>query len=279
MTLVASQPSESGHCHGSPTIQHTVRDLDRKDWWNAILVIMLPMGLTAIIALPAILGVADVIPRQDLNLVVHGLLGLVLLFNIYTLYQRCLLIRMRKALSHQLEIATEQRVRAETLYELAILDPLTGLYNRRFSEERLRSEITRAQRHGEPLIVIAMDLNNFKTINDRYGHSAGDLVLKEFARRLGKASRGSDIAVRLGGDEFLLVLPECPLEKVDVVLSRLKDFEITLEHNRIPVSSSCGWAQYEADDTVEELIRRADLALYAQKAMRSSPVPPGLVNT
>jgi GGDEF domain-containing protein len=72
----------------------------------------------------------------------------------------------------------------------------------------------------------------------------------------------------LGGDEFLVILPECPPEKVEVVLSRLKDFEIEIGQDKIPVSSSRGWAQYEAADTAEELIRRADEALYAHKATR-----------
>jgi two-component system cell cycle response regulator len=114
--------------------------------------------------------------------------------------------------------------------------------------------------------VLLLDLDNFKGINDRLGHAAGDLVLKEFARRLNKAIRGSDIAVRLGGDEFLVILPECPPEKVEVVLSRLKDFEIEIGQDKIQVSSSRGWAQYEVADTAEELIRRADEALYAHKA-------------
>jgi diguanylate cyclase (GGDEF)-like protein len=151
---------------------------------------------------------------------------------------------------------------------LAILDPLTGLYNRRFSEERLRNEIARADRHGDPLIVIILDLDNFKTINDRYGHSAGDLVLKEFARRLSKATRGSDVAVRLGGDEFLVILAECPPEQVEIILSRLTSFETDCDGDRIAVSSSRGWAQHHSGETPEQFIKRADEALYEQKTAR-----------
>jgi len=116
--------------------------------------------------------------------------------------------------------------------------------------------------------VLLLDLDNFKGINDRFGHSAGDLVLKEFARRLRKATRVSDVPVRLGGDEFLVILPECPPEKAGVVLTRLTDFEIETGEDRIPVSSSRGWARYELAYTAEELIKRADKALYANKAAR-----------
>lgn len=271
MNLMTSQPSEAATSDSPLRILHSLRVLDRKDWWhwwNTVLVIMLLMGAILALSLPKILGDKDFSSQLQLDVAVRGLLGLVLIFNVYMLYQQHLLRQLRNHLSSQIEVATEQRVRAEAFYELAILDPLTGLYNRRFSEERLRTEIASAARLGEPLIVLLLDLDNFKGINDRFGHSAGDLVLKEFARRLSKATRGSDVAVRLGGDEFLVILPECPPEKVGVVLTRLTDFEIETGEDRIPVSSSHGWARYELADTAEELIKRADEALYANKALR-----------
>jgi len=270
MTLMTSQPPEVTS-HSPLEIRDSLRVLDRKDWWhwwNTVLVIMLLMGGIVALSLPKILGDNDFSSQLQLDVAVRGLLGLVLVFNVYMLYQQHLLRQLRNHLSSQIEVATAQRVRAETFYELAILDPLTGLYNRRFSEEHLRTEIASAERRGDPLIVLLLDLDNFKGINDRFGHPAGDLALKEFARRLNKAIRGSDIAVRLGGDEFLVILPDCPPEMMDVVLSRLKNFEIEMGLDRIPVSSSRGWAQYEAADSAEELMRRADEALYAHKAMR-----------
>jgi diguanylate cyclase (GGDEF)-like protein len=269
MTLLTSQPSDAATSNSPLQIRQSLRVLDRKDWWhwwNTVLVIMLLMGAISALSLPKILGDNDFASQLQLDVAVRGLLGLVLIFNVYMLYQQHLLRQLRNHLSNQIEVATEQRVRAEALYELAIIDPLTGLYNRRFSEEHLRKEIASALRRGDPLIVLLLDLDNFKATNDRFGHAAGDLVLKEFSRRLNKAIRGSDIAVRLGGDEFLVILPECPPENVEVVLSRLKDFEIEIGQDKIQVSSSRGWAQYEAADTAEELIRRADEALYAHKA-------------
>ena len=131
----------------------------------------------------------------------------------------------------------------------------------------------RADRHALPLIVIVFvfDLDHFKQINDRFGHSAGDHVLKEFARHLNKAIRGSDFAVRTGGDEFLLVLPECPPEKVQIVLFRLNPFAIDFDGQRIAVSASRGWTQYQAGETLEQLTKRADESLYEDKQSRRAP--------
>ena len=264
-----SQSSKNATCDKPAEIRYSLRALDRKDWWhwwNSILVIMLLMGAIVALSLPKILSDNDVGSQLQLEVAVRGLLGLVLIFNVYMLYQQHLLRQLRNHLSNQIEVATEQRVRAETFYELALLDPLTGLYNRRFGEEHLRTEIASVERRNDPLIVLLLDLDNFKGINDRFGHAVGDVVLKEFARRLNKGIRGSDRAVRLGGDEFLVILPDCPPEKIGIVLSRLTNFETEVGQDRIPVSSSRGWAQYETADTAEQLMRRADQALYAHKA-------------
>ena len=93
-------------------------------------------------------------------------------------------------------------VRTQEVYQLAVLDPLTGLYNRRSLEQRLAQEMSRSTRNGHPLTVLALDLDGLKQVNDRFGHPAGDELIKSFAERLNKVIRGSDLAVRLGGDEF-----------------------------------------------------------------------------
>jgi two-component system cell cycle response regulator len=196
------------------------------------------------------------------------LLGLVLIFNVYTLYQQYLLRQLRNHLAGQIEVSTEQSVRAKTFYELAVLDPLTGLYNRRYCDDRLKAEIQRVQRNRLPLIAVLVDLDNFKDLNDRFGHPAGDLVLKEYSRNLNKTIRGSDFAVRMGGDEFLLVLPECPPEYVTLVMSRLSPFELNWEGEKVTVMCSRGWAQYNPDETPEQLLARADQALYKEKQSR-----------
>ena len=266
---MTSQLVGAATSHSTAEIQHCMRELDRKawrHWWNAVLVIMLLIGAILSFTLPDVITSSDSISQMELVLAVRGLLGLVLIFNIYMLYQQRLLRVLRSHLAMQIEVATEQRVRADALYELAILDPLTNVYNRRFGEEYLRTEIASSARTGDPLAVVLLDLNDFKTINDRYGHIAGDLILQEFAHRLKKATRGSDIAVRLGGDEFLVVLPNCPPEKIELVLSRLLNVQVDFGNERIPVFYSIGCAQCRANDTAAELIGRADAALYAHKA-------------
>jgi len=119
--------------------------------------------------------------------------------------------------------------------------------------------------------VLTLDLNNFKEINDTYGHPAGDQVLQEFASRLNKVIRGSDLAVRLGGDEFLVVLPECTLDQLKLVLERLRSFELDWQGKKIPVSFSAGWKDYEMGERPEEMLARADEALYTSKRANKKP--------
>jgi diguanylate cyclase (GGDEF)-like protein len=146
-----------------------------------------------------------------------------------------------------------------------MVDPLTGLYNRRFAEQRLAAEVARSERKGHPLTVLTLDLNSFKQINDTYGHPAGDQVLQEFAARLNKIIRGADLAVRLGGDEFLVLLPECTLPQLQLVLGRLGSLEVDWQGQKIPVTFSAGWKQYEMGERPEEMLARADELLYSRK--------------
>jgi diguanylate cyclase (GGDEF)-like protein len=154
---------------------------------------------------------------------------------------------------------------------LWILDPLTGLYNRRFGERRLDEEVSRAATTGTPLLLVSLDFDRFKTINDQHGHAAGDAVLQEFSRRLRRAIRASDVAIRVGGDEFLLILPECPTNQLETVLSRLAAFNLELAGGTVHVSYSQGVAKYQVGDTAKEMLERADGRLYAEKAKRFAP--------
>jgi diguanylate cyclase (GGDEF)-like protein len=281
MTETNPQLADSFQADLTREIRPILRTLDRKAWWHwwtAVLVILLLTGGIISLSLPRILDEGLSNTQIQLGVAVRGLLGLVLIFNVYTLYQQYLLTKLRRHLAVQIDVATQHRVRAEGFYELAFLDPLTGLFNRRYIEDRLNTEMSAAVKRGTPLVVLLMDLDNFKQINDQYGHLAGDLVLQEFARRLNKAIRASDVAVRLGGDEFMAVLSECPPDKVDVILSRLRTFQVEVGKDVIPVSSSRGWAVYESADSVRDLIGRADEALYAHKASsgiksKNEPIP------
>jgi diguanylate cyclase (GGDEF)-like protein len=117
---------------------------------------------------------------------------------------------------------------------------------------------------------VAFDLNNFKQTNDRYGHSAGDMLLCAFAQKLMSRRRGEDLVVRMGGDEFLLLLPECPVEQVPMLLARLQPCEVNFQGTPLPVEFSAGTATYEPPETGAQLLERADQALYADKRARKA---------
>jgi diguanylate cyclase (GGDEF)-like protein len=238
-----------------------LRKIERRDWWvwgYAILVILLLTFAVIALALPALLAGAETYFNTKVTEAVFGLVILVLIFNLYTVYQQILIKRLRRQLA-------EKQGHSDILRNLAMMDPLTGLYNRRFAEQRLAAEVARSERKGHPLTVLMLDLNNFKQINDAHGHAAGDQVLKEFAFRLNKVIRGSDLAVRLGGDEFLVLLPECTTKQLQIVLGRLGSIEVERLGQKIPVTFSAGWKQYEIGDRPEELLESADQLLYETK--------------
>ena len=157
------------------------------------------------------------------------------------------------------------------LREQAIHDPLTGLYNRRYLEDSLARELSRAQRQNSPLCVAMLDINNFKWINDAFGHAAGDGVLAELGRILSENLRTSDIACRYGGDEFTLILPDSSLDntrqRVRQILELVKDLRI--QHGKELIESltmSVGIAAaHEHNFNGREILRAADEALFAAK--------------
>lgn len=264
--------SESGAEQRTQQIRRDIQRLGHSGWsmWGSASVVIL--SLTAGVASFAVSQISQRSSQvfQFESEAVRGLFGLVLLFSVYTLYQQ---FRLRKAqieLAEQIEMAAQQHKRAEDFLKLAMLDSLTGLHNRRFGEERLAAEITRAHRSGSSLTVLMLDLDDFKRINDRYGHGAGDSALKLFAMRLKSASRGSDLAVRLGGDEFLMLLPECQEGKVSHVLNRLTALALNIGGEKISLEFSAGWADYRPDETAQDLLKRADAALYAEKQIRKN---------
>jgi len=159
----------------------------------------------------------------------------------------------------------------ETLQEQSIRDPLTGLHNRRFLEDSLVRELARAKRKTQPLSIILLDIDHFKRINDTFGHGAGDMVLRRLGLVLQAYVRESDIACRVGGEEFSLLLPEGPLQ---IATQRAEDIrkavnELTLKHEEQDlgaVTVSLGVATFpDHGTTADALIRAADKVLYDAK--------------
>lgn len=250
-------------------IRANLKTLDRKQWWmwsSAVLVILLLTLGVASFAFPSLMHVDEGTYSFFLSQSVRGLVGLVLIFSVYTIYQQFLINRIRTQLADQMDSVAKVEVLTEEVYKLAVLDPLTGLHNRRSGEQRLSEEIARSTRHVRPLTVILVDLDDLKKCNDKFGHAAGDAMLRSFADRLKRAIRGSDLAVRLGGDEFMVILPECRAEEVRHVLGRLNGLDVEIAANqKIRVTFASGWADYRPGESAHELLRRADDALYEHK--------------
>lgn len=249
-------------------IQEELQKLEKRDWWlwsMAVIVMLLLTFAVFSMTFPGLIKVDDPFFESGLERAVRGLIGLVLIFNAYTIYQQVMVKRLRRQFSAKLGEMQALQIRAEEFQRLAMVDPLTGLSNRRVAEERLASEASRSGRYGHPLTVVALDLDKFKQINDTYGHLAGDLVLKEFAARLVSAIRLSDFAARMGGDEFLVLLPECSTKQVGVFLERLRPMEVECGGQKISICFSAGWVGYEHGETTAQFLERADRTLYAEK--------------
>ncbi len=245
-----------------------LHSLERRDWWLWALAIIVMLLLTAAVvslSFPRLAEVEDSLFQLSLDRAVRGLVVLVLIFNAYTIYQQVTVKRLRRQFSQQLDDLQNLQIRADEFHRLATIDPLTGLANRRNGEARLVTEVARASRYKRSLTVVAFDLNRFKQTNDQYGHAAGDLVLRGFAQKLVATLRASDLAIRLGGDEFLAVLPECEINQAAAMIARLQPIDVDFQGVRIPVEFSAGCVGYEEGDTVERLIERADQTLYVNK--------------
>ncbi|MBH0236584.1 PleD family two-component system response regulator [Methylobrevis albus] len=156
--------------------------------------------------------------------------------------------------------------------EMAVMDGLTGLNNRRYLETHLAPLIDQANNRGKDLCVLIVDIDHFKAVNDTHGHDAGDDVLREFARRLRKNIRGIDIACRYGGEEFVVVMPETDLKLGVMVAERLRErvagepFSVARGSKLLPITVSIGLATVDRpNDTADTMLKRADLALYSAK--------------
>lgn len=151
--------------------------------------------------------------------------------------------------------------------KLLMTDWLTGVANRRYLDQRLEKELDRFHRHGNPLSIIMADLDNFKNINDRYGHSVGDKVITVFTQVMKKSIRTIDLISRYGGEEFIIMLPETSLEGAEDLAERIR---IAMEAEKVEgvsevVTASFGITIAKPRDTFESLLRRVDLAMYESK--------------
>lgn len=224
----------------------------------AIVFLMLYLKLRYLVVLP-IANLVNVMRQvtedMDLSLRVPGTIRLLELQSLAGYFNRLL------------KTVHEYNAR---LAELSLRDPLTGLYNRRKFEDFLRHEIIRSQRSQRNFSVIMVDLDNFKYINDTFGHPIGDLVLKELSGMLGDGLRKGDLLARLGGDEFVIILPETAAENGFYVANKLHlalgDRAFELPVGKIRCTASFSMVSYPDDgQTAEEIYAAMDVALFKAK--------------
>jgi diguanylate cyclase (GGDEF)-like protein len=175
-------------------------------------------------------------------------------------------VRELEALATHAGPAIENARRFREARQLADLDALTGLHNRRFFHETLAREVARAHRYDRKLALIVFDLDDFKEINDKIGHLAGDSVLAEAAGRMRSVVRSADIACRVGGDEFAVVLPESSLDDADQLYRRIQNAVSARPIGQVgKVFLSAGVAELRPEDDAITFFERADHALYRAK--------------
>ena len=155
--------------------------------------------------------------------------------------------------------------------EMAVIDPLTGLNNRRYMESQLGNVLQKAQARRRPVSLMILDIDHFKRVNDTYGHGAGDDVLKGFAQRVRQVIRAVDLMCRLGGEEFVILMPETDIDYAAMIAERVRSSVETtpfpVEGGRnLPITVSIGIADNSSSAAPDDLLKRADIALYRSKS-------------
>ena len=198
---------------------------------------------------------------------IFGFITLVILFNVYALQQRHTLSATREELVRQI-------LRGEAAEQLALMDPLTEVFNRRYLDQLLSKETSRADRLQSNLTFLMIDVDGFKSVNTRFGHLVGDRILTEVARLLKSSCRASDTVIRYGGDEFLVVMGDTDEQQAAVAIERLLG---RVEHwnKSAPVAGyelnlSCGTAAYAKGSDVADVLAAADHRMYQRKFQKST---------
>ena len=155
----------------------------------------------------------------------------------------------------------------EIIRKMMMTDELTGIPNRRHMEEKMKEEFNRVNRFGQPLALVIADIDNFKSINDDFGHAIGDQVLKVFSQTMVDVIREIDFIARIGGEEFILLFPDTQVSSVEKIIYRLQERLDSVELDKIKrkVTASFGVAIAKKDESGHDCLKRADIALYTSK--------------
>jgi len=255
-------PLEGSGAFRALQIETESQQLARSEWWLwffATVVTLLATSALVLSFLPSLFRHANRFYEIRPDQAQWSTAALVLVFNFWLVYRQWFFRRRRRQLTGQ--SPSPDRVSGEVV-DPSGYDPVTSLYTRASIEQQLGKEIGRTRRENASLSVATIHIDEFPNVVQRYGKSAVDALLKEFARRLKKAIRGSDFAVRLTSGDFLLILTECTLGEVKHVLDRIGPLEIVSagEKNSLPYST--GWVDYQPGEPPSDLLKRATQILH-----------------
>ena len=255
-------PLEGSGAFRALQIETDLRQIGRKEWWlwfSAAVVTLLATSALLLSFVPSFFRHSshfyEIRPEQAQ----WGTAGLVLVFNFWLVYRQWSFRRRRKQLTDQSPFPEKG---AGEFTDPSGFDAVTGLYTRTSIEQQLGKEIGRARRENTALSVATIHIDEFEQVTQRYGKSAVDAVLKDFARRLKKAIRGSDFAVRLGSGDFLLILTECTLGEVKLILNRVGPLEIVSAGEKFALPYATGWVDYQPGELPSDLLKRAKQILH-----------------
>jgi diguanylate cyclase (GGDEF)-like protein len=243
----------------------------RRDFWIIVIfvAVVLLLGALSLLAPNSFWKANELvlrIPPQVLFVVMMAMVVLALYFL------------RRETESRKLRLANLKRtIEHNTAHTAGLLDSLTNVFNRNFLYELLQGEIARAERNQRPLTLVMCDVNNFKIVNDRYGHLMGDYVLAQIAAILKYCIRGSDYVVRYGGDEFLIILPETEEAGARIVVNRIRekvaDWDNQSRIGDMPISVSLGLSTHVAGYAAEKDLAEADSRMYQSKQASRATEP------
>ena len=272
-------PSKPSHWARIPVTRSLQTEFDlveltRREWWlwfSMAAVTLLSAGAFLLTAFPRLFYHREHFYELGLEQSRWGILCLLLLFNAWMVYRQRRFRLLRKRMSGD-SLNSEQLASSS---EPAGLDLATGLFDRAAAEQQLGKEIGRAKRQNTSLCLATLHVEDAPQLGQRYGYSTLDQALKEFAKRLKEASRGSDFVVRLAPDDFVLVLPKCNLGEVSRVLDRIGTVEVPAVGKRLSLTYTTGWVDYQPGDLPSDLLKRATdlLHLYNSAAERPYSFP------
>jgi diguanylate cyclase (GGDEF)-like protein len=259
-------------------MQTSLQRLARREWrlwFCTIVVTMLASAVLVLTAFRSLYARTDHFYEITAPQARWSAFALLLLFNGWMIYRQWLFRRQKRELGGQ-QVAGEGQANAVegSLQDSFRIDPTTSLCTRSSFEYLLGKEVARARRRKAPLSLVAIHIEEYAELSQRFGANAANAVAKEISDRLRKASRGVDFGVRLETDGFLLALPECGLNDGKRVLDRIGELEMDIAGQEVTLTFSIGWIDYKPGEVPSDLIHRAEQVLHLyNKASNASAFP------